>query len=232
MLGAVGVFITGALLVACSAVTPRHERGAVITAPAPPPQGPGLYRIDATRSELRLLVYRAGPMARLGHNHVIVNRAIAGWVRFTGNLATASFSLSAPASEFVVDDALARSEEGADFADPVPEDAKVGTRRNMLSEAVLNSEKFPTITVDSVAVAPAAGAVDATVRLEVAGHQSTVLVPMTLDVANGQILASGSVTLQQTALGLTPFSVFMGALQVQNELIVKFKLHAVASSRN
>ena len=78
-------------------------------------------------------------------------------------------------------------------------------------------------------VAPAACAVNATVRLDIAGHQSTMVVPITLDVEKAQILASGSVTLQQTALGLTPFSVFMGALQVQNELTVKFKLHAVAS---
>ena len=33
-----------------------------------------VYRIDERQSELRILVYRAGPLARLGHNHVMVNR--------------------------------------------------------------------------------------------------------------------------------------------------------------
>jgi hypothetical protein len=224
----VGVFAAAALLAACGGTTTRQKGDAGIGVPSPPPNGPGLYRIDATDSELRVLVFRAGPMARLGHNHVIVNHAIAGWVRYTGNIATASFSLSVPTSAFVVDDIVARGEEGADFSDSVPDDAKAGTRHNMLSNAVLDGDKFPTITVSSVAVAPAAGAVNATVRLEVAGHLSTVVVPFTFDVEGPEILASGSVLLEQTKLGLTPFSVFMGALQVQNELTLKFKLPAIA----
>ena len=36
------------------------------------------YRVDENQSELRVLVYRAGAMARLGHNHVLVNRALCG----------------------------------------------------------------------------------------------------------------------------------------------------------
>jgi hypothetical protein len=42
------------------------------------------------------------------------------------------------------------------------------------------------------------------------------------------VSASGSVALRQTALGLVPFSVMLGALQVQDELTVKFRLVAVS----
>ena len=52
------------------------------TAPStttPPATAPGItapvaadrYRIDSDQSELRVLVYRTGAMASLGHNHVI-----------------------------------------------------------------------------------------------------------------------------------------------------------------
>ena len=30
-----------------------------------------VYRVDAESSDIRLLIYRAGVLARLGHNHVI-----------------------------------------------------------------------------------------------------------------------------------------------------------------
>jgi len=41
------------------------------------------YRVDENQSELRVLVYRAGALARFGHNHVIVNRAVRGSVNVT-----------------------------------------------------------------------------------------------------------------------------------------------------
>src|SRR5260370_42498858 len=66
-------------LVACGAPKTRQlpaEVEGVET--ARPPAGAAAYSIDSAQSELRLLVHRAGPLARLGHNHVILNRAIGG----------------------------------------------------------------------------------------------------------------------------------------------------------
>jgi hypothetical protein len=46
-------------------------------------------------------------------------------------------------------------------------------------------------------------------------------------MAAGRISASGTAVLRQSDMGLTPLSVMLGALQVQDELTVKFKLVAV-----
>jgi len=215
------------LLGACGASEPRQApRGA--TEAARPPAGTEVYRVDPRQSELRLLVHRAGSMARFGHNHVIANRAVGGWINFAGNPSTASFSLTVPVADFVVDDARMRSEEGPDFSEEIPEDAKAGTRRNMLSAALLAADRYPTIVLTSVAVTQTAGMATATLALSVAGHWSTLIVPFTLDTSGGRISASGTIVLRQSAMGLTPFSVMLGALQVQDELTVKFKLIAVA----
>ena len=120
------------------------------------------------------MVYRAGPMAMLGHDHVIVNRTLGGWVRYAGTVPEASFALTVPAAGFVVDDDGARREEGADFAEETPEEAKSGTMRNMQSPAVLDSAEFPEITVRSVTVTGAQGELEATVAVSVAGHESTL----------------------------------------------------------
>ena len=175
------------------------------------------------------MVYRAGPMARLGHDHVITHHAVAGWIKFNGNPSAAVFALSLPVADFVIDSPAARGEEGTEFHEEVTEDAKEGTRHNMLSEALLDAEHHPAITLDSVAVTGTAGMMNATMTLRIAGHESTLVVPFQVKTATGQISASGAVQLRQTDLGLKPFSTMLGALQVQDEFTVKFTLFATNS---
>jgi hypothetical protein len=210
---------------------------------APPPKPeesisrPGLppgrvYRIDENQSELRILVYRAGPLARFGHNHVIVNHALRGAVNLADVPGDSVFWLTMPVAAFVVDDAQARREEGADFPGDIPDSAKSGTLHNMLTAALLNADEFPVIAVRSVAGpgtrgASAPGALTTTVAISVAGHESTVDVPLTLHVDSGRLSATGSLELRQSALGLTPFSLMLGALQVQDAMTIKFEIVAV-----
>ncbi len=245
--------LVAALLVGCGAPAPRPNPAgtpsvgpplagagaagpaAAGTAPpasdAAPARGPGVYYIDPAQSELRLLVYRGGALARLGHNHVIVNRAVGGWIKFRGDPGAVSFAFKVPVEDFMVDNAGARSQEGTDFFEEVPDDAKTSTRRNMLSPALLDADRYPAITLTSVAVRQATGgsAAAATVTVNVAGHESTLVVPFEAATSAGQISVSGSAVLRQTALGLTPFSIMLGALQVQDELTVKFTLVALAT---
>ena len=54
------------------------------------------------------------------------------------------------------------------------------------------------------------------------------VVPFVVEVSSDRISASGSVVLRQSDLGLTPISVMLGALQVQDEITVKFKFVAAA----
>ncbi len=242
------VVVAVLLLAACGAPKPRQEPAhpslpaspGAGTVPRPPaaddvdtmpgrPTGPGIYVIDPEQSELRLLVYRAGAMARLGHNHVITNRAVAGWIKFGGDPAAAAVALSVPVEGFVVDNDAARAAEGEDFVEEVSEEAKGGTRHNMLSAALLDVEHHANITLVSQTFRPGAAAMTATLQLRIAGHQSTLVVPFEVATSKTRISASGAVKLRQTELGLRPFSIMMGALQVQDEFTVKFTLVAMAT---
>jgi hypothetical protein len=227
-----GVCALIVILAACGALKGRHAGPQQPHEPAGPmdQQFPGKhYRVDESRSELRILVYRAGPLARLGHNHVMVNRALRGEVNLADG--ASGFSLNVPPAGFLVDDAQARREEGADFGSEVPEDAKSGTLRNMLSAAVLDADEFPVITVHSVAVASPNGAPSgsmiATVAISVAGHESTIDVLFTIQSDSTQLAATGSFDVRQSQLGLTPYSLMLGALQVQDGMTIKFKIVAV-----
>jgi len=236
-------FAAAALSVALAACgAPKARQSPVMgegVQPARPPAGAVAYSIDSAQSELRLLVYRAGPMARFGHNHVILNRAIGGWIDAAaaglpcGRACpeSASFSLYVPAADFVVDDVRARSEEGEDFSAEVSDDAKSGTRRNMLGAALLDAERFPVITLTSVGIATASeGNLLATLTIGVAGHESTISVPFTLQTTPERLSAAGSAVVRQSDLGLTPLSLMLGALQVKDEITVRFKFVAVAAA--
>lgn len=192
------------------------------------------YRIDASQSELRVLVYRAGPMASFGHNHVLLHRDLCGAVRLRDQTSASAFWLKIPAGGFVVDDAQARREEGPDFAAEVSDGAKSGTQENMLGAAVLNAVEFPAIVVHGGAVvgaqrAPSGGTPDAatliaTVAVSVAGHETKIDVPLTLQVDSSRVSASGTLVVRQSTLGLTPYSLMLGALQVQDGITIKFKI--------
>lgn len=226
------------LLAACGAPRPRPVPPQYpVEAPSTPnlPAAHRVYRIDESHSELRVLVYRAGPLAHLGHNHVIVNRSLHGVV----NLAESGgsvFSMEVPVAGFVVDDAQARGQEGPDFAAAVSDDAKSGTLRNMLSTALLDADEFPMIVVKSVDAAKQGGPSNGdtgdqivAVTISVAGHESTINVPLTLRGGSNHLSASGSLELRQSALGLTPYSLMLGALQVQDAMTIKFDIAADSS---
>jgi polyisoprenoid-binding protein YceI len=220
-------------LAACGAPRPRQ-----VPPPAQPAAPPAaaahatMYRIDENLSELRILVYRAGPLARFGHNHVMVNRAIRGAVSLAADPAASTFSLRIGVAGFSVDEAQARREEGSEFAADVPDEARSGTLHNMRTPAVLDADEFPEITVDSVRIshpdnAPLSGGMVAALAIGVAGHISRVDVPFTLQIESDRLLATGTVELRQSALGLTPYSLMLGALQVQDAMTVKFTIVAV-----
>jgi hypothetical protein len=216
------------LVLSVAACAARHPRPVT---PQPRPEAalqslpaPGEYPIDSGGSELRLLVYRAGPLSNLGHNHVMVNRAVTGRVQIGAGVSASSFSLSMRADGFVVDDAQSRQEEGGDFPGDIPQDAKAGTRRNMLGSAVLNAAEFPDITVKSASLTGTLSELNADLEISAAGHTSRITVPLSLQGDAHHFIAAGSTELRQTALGLIPYSLLHGALQVQDAMQLKFKI--------
>jgi YceI-like domain len=234
----IGLSICAAILLAgCGAPQTRPAQnvpGEPATSPAvgalpTPPSGVPVYRIDGGHSEIRLLVYRAGPMAKFGHNHVMVNDAVSGWVAATDGVQGASLSLRVPVADFVVDAAEARAAEGADFSEEVAGEARDGTRHNMLSETCLDGDRYPSITLTSRSVTMVEGKPIATLVVNVAGHESTLVVPFMLTTSPDRLSGSGTFVLRQSDLGLVPFSILLGALQVQNDITVKFNLVAVKS---
>ena len=216
------------LLAACQTPSPPAST-AVLAEPVPAevrvPAGAPRYEVDARASEVRLLVYRDGPLARFGHNHVIVGR-VRGELR-AGAAATASgFRLEIPIETFAIDPPEARAEEGDEFALQVSEEARRGTRENMLGEHVLDAARHPLIRIESVALAGPRWNPTVTARVTLRGATRDLRFPAAVFERNDALTVIASFPVSQSAFGLEPFTVLNGGLRVRDELDVRIRVIA------
>ena len=183
------------------------------------------YIVDTSASEIRLLVYREGPLARLGHNHVMTG-SVRGEISVSDNLAASGFRLEIPVETFAVDLPLPRSEEGAEFAAEVSDGARQGTRKNMLGEDLLDALQHPVISIESLALNGTRWNPDVIAHIKLRGVTSELKFPATVDEQNGSIVISASFRVLQTELGLQPFSILGGAISVRDAIDVRVHLLA------
>jgi polyisoprenoid-binding protein YceI len=208
----------------------------------PPPSGSSQaprhegrpFDVASRESLLTILAFRGGTLAKVGHNHVIASHDVTGTFYVPDDLSHSTFELHIPVAQLAIDEPELRAKEGPDFPTDVPDSAKEGTRRNMLSEALLNGTQYPDITLVSQHIDAAAGGsqIRADVQVSVRGQTHTVSVPVVYSLMNGELTASGELPLKQSDLGLTPFSALLGALAVQDEMRVRFHFVARAATTN
>ncbi len=189
------------------------------------------YSIDAGASEIHWLVYKAGTLSRLGHNHVISVAGLTGRVTVTdGDVAKSEFELSFPVASLVVDDPKLRSGLGADFASVPTADDVAGTRKNMLTDKVLDGEKYQTIAVKGSGPSGSSGSQTLKVTVELLGRAVELTVPTKVVVNGDRVTASGEFELTHAQLGMKPFTVMLGALQVADGMKFVYEITAMAAS--
>ncbi len=174
-----------------------------------------------------MLVRRGGKLSGFGHVHVVTSANETGRVWFGATPDLSGFEVRLPVREFVVDDPAARAAAGAEFAATVPEDARAGTRRNMLGPDVLDAERYPEVVVDSIgplASSPSIVKVRMVVRDAVLERE----VPVTAQIAGDTVTAGGDFRILQSELGIKPFSIAGGAVAVADELEIRFEIVAKA----
>jgi polyisoprenoid-binding protein YceI len=204
-------------------------------APAPAPSAPSApaveregrpFAISGAESLLAVLVYRGGALARVGHNHVVASHNLSGMAWVAEDITRSSFDVRVPVNDLVIDETQLRVQEGADFPPEVPESAKQGTRTNMLGAALLDGATYPEVRLQSESIEKTAEGLRAQVRVSVRDQTRSLVVPLTYELANDELRVQGQVGLKQTDLGLTPFSALGGAMRVQDEIEVRFRLLA------
>ena len=226
------VVLLAVLLASCASrpVRTPPSPAPVPAVPSAPAQVEGReFQVDAAGSLLTIQVYKGGPLSRAGHNHVIASHTLKGVVYVPEDPTRASFDVHIPVEELVVDEDELRTEAGPDFPPGVPDDARLGTKRNMLGEALLDADRYPEIVLQSEAMQRGPEGLQAQVRVIVRDRATSVIVPLKHEIHGDELRVDGAIALKQTDLGLTPYSLFGGALRVEDEIKVRFTILARAA---
>ncbi|CDG82510.1 YceI family protein [Janthinobacterium agaricidamnosum] len=180
--------------------------------------GDSVLRIAPQASLITIVVYRGGRLARLGHDHVVASRDVQGYAAPGRDRADFRFRLD----QMTVDEGALRKEAG--FDTQPSKEAIEGTRHNMLAK-VLDADNYPWVQVH---VTRAGG--DSLLHAAITLHGVTreVAIPTRIETdAAGGLTVQGKVSLKQTDFGLVPFAVLGGAIAVQDQMDLQFKLVAV-----
>ena len=184
------------------------------------------YNVDSEETDMLILVYRGGPLARYGHNHVIAVRKAAGDIYLAKDFHQSAFALHFPVAALEVDPPAARADEGDEFATQPSAQAIEGTRKNMLGPGVLDGDNYPEIEIRSAAVTGPEWGPEVTVQISLHGVTREYTVPIALDHSGQRLTATGMLVLRTTAFNMIPFSVLGGGLQVQDEVKIRFRIVA------
>lgn len=215
-----------------SCTMPQPDRPAA--EPVPPriaSQLPGAHWQDASGtafvldadSWITIRVYRDGRLARFGHNHVIEVDGLQARLKLLDTGAAVAL-LQFRADRLRVDDPQARARAGEGF-DQIPDAKSVdGTRRNMLGADVLDAGTWPEIGVAARIDNLDAAAPEAQIDLSLRGIGRRYSVPVVIAREGLDVTVSGSLSLSQKALGMTPFSILGGALRVHDRVDVEFRI--------
>jgi len=220
------LIVAASVLSGCPATsvrTPPPTKEALPEVGAPDVRGATIYTLNPT-SNVAIHVFRGGTLARLGHNHVMTAQQVTGRAWVHSSIERSGFEASFPVAQLLVDDPKARAAAGSEFPGEIPADDREGTRKNMLRAEVLDAEKFPTISLRSVKVSGTLPKLQLTARITIKGVARDVIVPANVAIAGNKLTATGAFDIQQTTFGIKPFSIGLGALEVQDKLHIEFEL--------
>lgn len=233
----------GAALSGCASapVPPARPAGSELEASPPwppefvkqPPSGAGrLLRLQPERSRLRIYVFRAGSLARLGHNHVIAVPRFEGWLwwpeRIEGPAALAAVrgALRLRWEDIELDAPAERAAAGAAFASPLDEAAVAATRANLLGPRGVDAQRHPALRLDLLALRGEPPRLAARVRWQRGPQQHESDVALRLSGEADAPRLAGALVLRHSELGLQPFALPGGLLAVQDEVLLEFELQA------
>ena len=188
-------------------------------------RGP-VYVVDSDASSVRIYAYRAGPLASLGHNHVVAAQTMQGAIFLPGDPSNGRFDLVLPVQRLELDRPEWRRQTAGEFNSRLSDGAIAGTRRHMLGKAVLDAERYPRIAIRATSVQGELPVLDVTADVVLHGVKHSVQVPVWVQRDGDRITVEGQFRLRQTDFGIQPYSAAGGALQVADDLGIHFRLVA------
>jgi hypothetical protein len=217
--------VLGVLVSACVSQTPERTESAP-QRPANFPEeyyrlalqrGMPVFRVDPALSLVVIEVRRGGSLARLGHDHVVASHDVQGYVATED----ARADLYVQLDRLVVDEPELRAEAG--FDTQLSETFIAGTRQNML-EKVLEAKQYPYALIN--VSRGSADTEETKVSITLHGTTHALQVPLKIENRAEGLAVSGTAALNQSDFGIAPFSILGGAITVQDQVNLRFRILA------
>jgi polyisoprenoid-binding protein YceI len=179
---------------------------------------PETYAISPLQSELLVFVHKDGIAARLAHNHIIYADKFEGKMTFDPeNHRKNRIRVVVDAKSLVPDSPVLIKKYGVD------NDASLSDRteieKTMKGPLQLDVKKFPRIVFDGGLSKPIVnGQTEISGRLTLHGVTRKIRVPATIDDAPHFVRGTARIPLKLTDFGITPYSAFLGAIKIKNEV--------------
>ena len=193
-------------------------------------QGWQLKSVDPKRTQIIARVYKAGRLARLGHNHIVSTQQPQGRVALHNDRSKADLFVRLDQLEIDRPDLRALAGPGFEST-PDAEDVS-GTRANMLSDKVMSAPVWP------FAMATIEGEIGSRAeslwrtRLNLHGHSHDILVPVVVNRNSDEITVEGRIDqLDLSAFQIPQFSILGGAVRVAEQVDIGFSIVVDTSAR-
>lgn len=189
------------------------------------------WSVDPGRSFFAVLTRKAGPAARLAHDHLIVARAPRVELAFDPTVPeSARLAFAVPVQSLDVDPAAERAARSARLVElglldaglpPIDEGDRGKIRAAMLDDDQLDGARFPEVRAELVGLSRRGGgdggrvplSWEATVRLTVRGRTVEKKVPARWELVDGELRAEAVAEARFTEFGIEPYSAFLGAVR-------------------
>ena len=185
-----------------------------------------VLKINSELSDLRILVYRGGELARFGHNHVVSSADLQGFVLHADDMLASRFDLFLPLDRLIVDDPAIRAEEGPGFASAVSEKDRQGTHANMLGEKALDSVQFPFLQISGKVAEVSLSTLTLKIDINLHGQSQSLQTVANITEGSDGLIVQGSFEVRQSDFGIEPFSALLGRLRVLDEVKIKYRIVA------
>src|SRR5262245_13373459 len=178
------------------------------------------YRVDRAASQVTVHVGRAGAFGFAGHDHEVAVLNIDGTIVLdSADVTQSTMTLKFDVTAMKV---TGRGEPAAD----VPE-----VQRVMLSDRVLDAQRYPTIAFTSRRIVIVTQAVDRLMLrvegdLTLHGVTRPITVPVEVRLTADQLTATANATVRQTDFGIRPVTAGAGTVKVKDELAIAFRIVA------
>lgn len=183
------------------------------------------FTVDPATSAVTIRLYRDGVLAKFAHDHVLVAGGIAGIAIYNAEEITrSSLQLSVPVASLVVDDPEHRKREGLDGTLSASDAAKI--RAIVMGPDYLDEPNAPRVVATTVGVNGTLPLLSITLSVRIKQAEKTYTVPVQVKIEGDTLRATGELYLKHSDFGMKPYRAMLGAVSVQDPILVKFDIVA------